>query len=71
RITGKIGKNGFSVSDSKKLSYDSLMSIINALKDYSTDTSGTTYTVTLGTTNLAKLTNEEKAIATQKGWSLA
>ena len=46
------------------------MSIINCLKDYSTDTSGTSHTVTLGTTNLAKLTDEQKAIATEKGWSL-
>ncbi len=71
RITGIIGQNGFSVSDSTRLSYDSLMSIVNALKDYSADTSGASWVVTLGATNLAKLTNEEKAIATQKGWSLA
>ncbi len=51
------------------LIYDSIMSIINALKDYSG--SGTTYTLTLGTTNLAKLTDAEKAIATEKGWTLA
>lgn len=43
--------------------------IIIALKDYSGTT--TTKTVTLGATNLAKLTDAEKAIATQKGWSLA
>lgn len=53
----------------KALTSDSIKSFINALKDYS-DTK-TTMTVTLGTTNLAKLTNEEKAIATQKGWTLA
>ena len=29
-----------------------------------------TYTLTLGSTNLAKLTDEQKAIATEKGWSL-
>lgn len=51
------------------LSHDSLMSIISALKDYSG--TGTTRTVTLGATNLAKLTDAEKAIATQKGWTLA
>jgi hypothetical protein len=27
--------------------------------------------VTMGSTNLAKLTDEEKAIATNKGWTLA
>ena len=67
-VEGKIGY-GFKFSYSPKLTHDSLMSIINALKDYSG--SGTTYTVTLGATNLAKLTDAEKAIATGKGWTLA
>jgi hypothetical protein len=67
-IEGVIGKTGFNVSNSTKLTHDSLMSIINALE---TKTSGTTGTVTLGATNLAKLTDAEKAIATQKGWTLA
>lgn len=53
------------------LNHASLMSIINALKDYSEDTSGTTYTLTLAADNLAKLTDAEKAIATGKGWTLA
>ena len=70
-IEGKIGQNGFNVSWSTKLTHDSLMSIINALKDYSEDTSGTTWAITLGTTNLAKLTDAEKVIATQRGWTLA
>lgn len=70
-IEGTIGQNNFNVSWSTKLSHDSLMSIITALKDYSTDTSGTQWVVTLGTTNLNKLTDAEKAMATQKGWTLA
>lgn len=70
-IEGELGVNKFDVHWSTKLTHDSLMLIVNALKDYSADTSGTTYTITLGPTNLAKLTDEEKAIATQKGWSLA
>lgn len=65
---GYIRRN-FSFAESKKLSHDSLMSIINALYNYAG--SGTTYTLTIGTTNLAKLTNAEKAIATEKGWTLA
>ena len=69
-VGGVIGQNGFDVSPCAKLSHDSLMSIINALKDYSTDTSGTSHTVTLGATNLTKLTDAEKAIATEKGWTL-
>lgn len=52
-----------------KLTHDSLMSIINALKNLTG--TGTTYTLTLGATNLAKLTDAEKAIATEKGWTLA
>ena len=66
-IDGVIGQSGFNVSYSTKLTHASLMSIINALE---TKTSGT-WTVTLGTTNLAKLTDAEKAIATEKGWTLA
>lgn len=69
-IDGEIGRNGFNVSYCPNLTHDSLMSIINALMDYSEDTSGTTWKVTLGTTNLAKLTDAEKAIATEKGWTL-
>ena len=65
-IEGTIGQNGFNVSACTELSHDSLMSIINHLKD---GVSG--LTVTLGSTNLAKLTDAEKAIATQKGWTLA
>ena len=68
-IEGTIGESGLNISWSTKLSHDSLMSIINALKDYSSTTS--TWTATLGTENLAKLTDAEKAIATQKGWTLA
>lgn len=70
-IEGKIGQNGFDVHWSTKLTHDSLMSIINALKDYSG--TGTTHTVTLGSANLSadKLSDAEKAIATQKGWTLA
>lgn len=66
---GTIGTNGLNLSYSKKLTHDSLMSVINALKDYSG--TSTTRTVTLGDENLAKLTDAEKKIATNKGWTLA
>lgn len=69
-IEGKFA-GSINFSWSTLLTHDSLMSIINALKDYSEDTSGKTYTLTLGSTNLAKLTDAEKAIATEKGWTLA
>lgn len=68
-IEGVIGRNGFDVSGSTKLSPKSVSGIVKALKDYSGSSS--TYTITLGTTNLAKLTNAEKVTATQKGWTLA
>lgn len=55
-----------SFSTCTKLTHQSLMSIINGLAVVEA-----TQTLTLGTTNLAKLTDEEKAIATEKGWSLA
>lgn len=68
-IGGTIGGSGFDVHWSTKLTHESLMSIIEHLKDF-TGTE-TTKTVTLGTENLAKLTDVEKAIATEKGWTLA
>lgn len=64
---GVIGKSGLSVQNCTKLSHDSLMSLLNTLQ---TKTSGT-WTCTLGTANLEKLTDAEKAIATEKGWTLA
>lgn len=69
RFTGTIGQNGLNFTSCTLLSHDSLMSIINALKNYSQDTSET-WTVTLGADNLAKLTDDEKKMATNKGWSL-
>jgi hypothetical protein len=51
--------------DCTLLTHDSLMSIINSLGYVSNKS------LTLGETNLAKLTDAEKAIATQKGWTLA
>lgn len=66
-IEGVIGNN-ISFWACTKLTHDSLMSIIGALKDHS---GSTTRTCTLGATNLAKLTDAERAVATQKGWTLA
>lgn len=66
-VTGVIANSGFNVSGCP-LTHDSLMSIIEALKTY---TDGSTHSITLGSTNLAKLTDAEKAIATEKGWSMS
>lgn len=49
------------------LTHDSLMSVINHLQ---TKSSGT-FTLTLGSANLAQLSDTEKAIASGKGWTLA
>ena len=65
-IVGAIGNN-IDFSACKKLTHNSLMSIINHLQ---TKASGS-FVLTLGTTNLEKLTDAEKAIATEKGWTLA
>ena len=67
-IEGTIGVNGFNVQWSPLLTHDSLMSIINALKDYSEDTSGTTWLITLGSDNIAKLSNDELNMIEAKGW---
>ena len=52
-----------------KLTHESLMSIINALAHFSSSSKVYRY-CQLGSANLAKLTDEEKAIATSKGWTL-
>lgn len=67
---GVIVKNGLTFANTSEISHDSLISALNCLKDFSTDASGTSHSLTLGTTNLAKLTDAEKAIAPQKGWTL-
>lgn len=68
---GVIGRNGLNLQWSTKLTHDSLMSIINCLEDKSADTSGTVWKVTLGTDNLAKLSESEKLMMDNKGWTYA
>ena len=51
------------------MSATTMVNLFGNLKDVSTDTN--TYTVSIGSTNLAKLTDEQKAIATGKGWILS
>ena len=52
------------------LTYDSLMNIINSLYDIAT-LGVKSQQLILGDTNLAKLTEEKIAIATNKGWSVS
>lgn len=56
----------FDISASTKFERADLLIILNNLA-----TVTTTQTLTMGATNLAKLTDEDKAIATNKGWTLA
>ena len=65
---GVIGQN-IDFSGSPLLKVESILNIFECLKDI-TGTE-TTKTCTLGSTNIAKLTDEQKAIATEKGWTLA
>jgi hypothetical protein len=52
------------------LTIQSLMNVINNLYDFRANGESTTRTLQLGTTNLNKLTDEQKAVATNKGWNL-
>ena len=54
------------ISSSTKFTREALLEIIGNLKNVTE-----TKTLRMGSTNLAKLTNEDKAIATNKGWTLA
>ena len=75
-LTGTIGSIMDSTSSEQPkffdkftaLSVDCLVKILNALVDYSSES--TTYTLTLGSVNLAKLNSEQIKIATDKGWTL-
>ena len=67
-LSGSLKCNRLSFSASTALTVDSLMNIINALADRSSTSS---YKLNLGRTNLAKLSEEQKAIATNKNWILS
>ena len=53
---------------SNKITVESMVAMFNSLKDL---TGETAKTLTLGSINLAKLTDEQKQIATDKNWTLA
>ena len=66
-ITGNPNfKVSLSMSSCSKLTHDSIMVVINGLQTVTSK-----QTLTLGSTNLAKLTEADKKIATDKGWTLA
>ena len=58
------------IQKAPNLTVQSLMNVINNLYDFRANGESTTRTLQLGTTNLNKLTDEQKAVATNKGWSL-
>lgn len=66
------------LNNTYRLTHDSLINVINKLYDLNLNENLSidgvcqyTQSLTLGSTNLAKLTDEEKAIATSKGWTLS
>lgn len=58
------------LSSCTTLTHDSLMDVINKLYDIKT-ASVKAQSLKLGSTNVAKLTSEEIAIATEKGWTVS
>ena len=66
----------FAINSSNNLTHDSLMNIINNLYDLNVRYAEIgkplyTQSLVLGSTNLAKLTADEIAIATNKGWNVS
>ena len=55
------------LDDSNNLTVESLISVLNALPQLS---EGESHYIQLGSTNIAKLTSDQIAIATNKGWTL-
>ena len=66
---GIIDGTNISFGSCTKLTHESLINILEHLKNVKG--TGVERSLTLGATNLAKLSENEIAIATQKGWTLA
>ena len=60
-------KVNLDLSPCPKLTHESLLNVINK----AADVTASPKTLTLGSTHLAKLSDAEKGIATNKGWTLA
>ena len=63
-------KESISLSSSPNLTVESIMNVITQAADLN-ELGITGKTMTFGSTNLAKLTDAQKGVATSKGWSLA
>ena len=71
-LTNVIFEKGYNcttdISKATRLTVESLIGMFEALADL---TGQTAKTLTIGATNIAKLTEEQIAIATQKNWTIA
>lgn len=65
--TESIAFSNGTTSFTNVLTHDSMVAMIANLYDYS---GGTAHTLTLGATNLARLSEEEIAVATAKNWTV-
>lgn len=68
--TVNYSNNTLDLSESSKLTHSSLVNIINGVYDIAS-IGVASQRLILGSTNLAKLTSEEIAIATNKGWTVS
>ena len=68
--SANLNAYALNLSDCSKLTHDSLMNVINDLYDIASKGVATQQLV-LGSTNIKKLTAEEVAIATNKGWAVS
>ena len=66
QLSGEISFDRLVLSDSPKLTHETLVNILYALKR-----TENTKKLILGKVNLEKLTDNEKAIATEKNWTLS
>ena len=64
------GINNLLKLNSTNYTVNTFVSLFNCLYDYASEGTSANYTLNLGSTNLAKLTDEQIAIATNKGWTL-
>lgn len=62
--------SGLDLTTCVALEKESIIDMLNKLADVTSETA-TTYTLTLGATNLAKITAEDVAIGTNKGWTIS
>lgn len=62
--------SGLNLTSCRSLEKESIIDMLNKLADVTAE-SGTTYTLKLGAFNLGKLTAEEVAIGTNKGWTIS